>query len=137
MTARAWLSAPLLALTVTACGSDGDASLTELQRVQAGELNLVLLSENGAIGQNGDAFVLEFRSAADGALVEVGRAKAAATMLMPGMSPMFGDVTLEPTEEPGRFRATGDFSMAGSWRLSVDWDGPAGSGSTTISTTVR
>jgi len=137
MTARTWLSVPLLALTAMACGPGGDASLSELQRVRSGDLNIVLLSEGEAIGQKGDTFVVEFRSAADGALVDVGRAKASATMPMPGVGPMFGDVTLQPADEPGRFRATGDFSMAGSWRLSVDWDGPAGSGTATLSTMVR
>ena len=57
------------------------------------------------------------------ACVDVGEVRAGASMPMPGM-PMFGRINVERAEVPGRYRAEGDFSMAGTWRLNVDWDGP-------------
>ena len=40
-----------------------------------------------------------------------------------------GNVQVQPSGVPGRFAATAEFGMAGSWPISVEWNGPAGSGS--------
>ena len=55
---------------------------------------------------------------------------------MPGM-PMFGSIVVQRTDVPGRYRAEGDFGMAGTWRLNVDWDGPKGRGSVAFSGSVQ
>jgi len=47
---------------------------------------------------------------------------------MPGMA-MFGNIEVQPANVPGRYTATSDFGMAGTWRMTVEWDGPAGRGS--------
>jgi hypothetical protein len=128
----------LLALAGAACGpTDGTGNLTELGRMQSGDLEVVLLSDETAISSDRGSFVLEFRSTSDGSLIDVGRVTAGATMPMPGSSPMFGDLELEPTAVPGRYAGTGDFGMAGTWRLTVEWEGPAGSGSASLATRVR
>jgi YtkA-like len=109
--------------------------LNELQKARSGNLEVVLLSSNDALRQGKDEFTLEFRSP-DGTLVDAGTVRATATMPMPG-SPMFGSIDVRSTETKGRYAAAGDFSMAGTWRLSVEWDGPAGQGSVTFPGTVR
>ena len=48
-------------------------------------------------------------------------------MPMAGM-PMMGSVGVERTGVPGRYAATGEFSMAGTWRLKLEWDSPDGTG---------
>ena len=57
-------------------------------------------------------------------------------MPMPGM-PMFGTIDVQRTDVPGRYAATGEFAMAGTWRMTIEWDGPQGRGSVTFSGSVQ
>ena len=131
---KPWLPFLVLALTV-ACGG-GASKLTELERVKSGALEVVLLSDHDALKHGKDAFVIEFRSASGGALVDVGTVKAGANMPMPGM-PMFGTIDVRRGAVSGRYDATGEFSMAGTWRIAVDWDGPQGKGAVSFSGSVQ
>jgi hypothetical protein len=124
----------VMAAAAAACGG-GSARLTELQRVRSGTIDVVVLSPRDALRHGKDDFVLEFK-AADGALVDVGDVRATATMPMSG-TPMFGSISVQRTDVPGRYRAEGDFSMAGTWRLNVEWDGPKGKGSVAFSGSVQ
>jgi hypothetical protein len=125
--------AVLLLVLVAACGGPG--KLSELERVKSGTLDVVLLSDHDALKHGKDTFVIEFRSQSGGALVDVGTVKAGANMPMPGM-PMFGTIDVQRTDVPGRYAAAGEFSMAGRWRIAVEWDGPAGKGSVSFSGSV-
>jgi hypothetical protein len=133
---------PLLITAVLAvvagCGGaeQSSAPLRELQRTRAGNLDVVMLSDRDALSQGKGSFVLEFRSR-DGQLVDVGNVKVNATMPMAGMAPMIGTVAVEQGGVAGRYRVASDFSMAGSWRIGVDWDGPAGRESATLPGRVR
>ena len=116
------------AIFIAACGGSGtDSGLKEIQRVKSEDLDIVLLSNDGALNRGKDAFVIEFRKP-DGALQEAGTVTTSANMPMPGMT-MSGSVQVAPSDVPGRYRATGDFGMAGGWQMKVDWNGPAGQGS--------
>ena len=113
---------------VSGCGGgQAGSGLKEIQRVKSGDLDIVLLSEDGALNQGKDAFVIEFRNAA-GALQDVGTVTTSANMAMPGMT-MPGTVEVQSAGEPGRYRANGDFGMAGGWQMKIEWSGPAGRGS--------
>jgi hypothetical protein len=119
-----------------ACGrGDQAATLTELQRIKSGALNIVLLSRRDALHRGKDTFVIEFRTS-DERLVDVGNVRASANMPMAG-TPMFGTVDVMPTAVAGRYEASSEFSMAGTWRLTIQWDGPAGQGSVTVAGTVQ
>jgi YtkA-like protein len=124
-----------IALASMACGRSG-TQLTELERAKSGMLDIVLLSTHDALRHGNDAFVMEFRSTADGKLVDVGVVRANATMPMSGM-PMFGSIDVKRTDVAGRYTANGQFEMAGTWRMTVQWQGAAGHGSVTFSGTVR
>ena len=50
---------------------------------------------------------------------------------------MFGSIDVQRTEVRGRYLANGQFDMAGTWRMTVGWDGPAGKGSVTFSGSVQ
>jgi len=121
-------------LGMSACGQSGPAAeqLTEIVRVRSGDVDVVLLSRGVALKQGDDSVMIEFRRASDGALVDVGTVKGSATMPMAGMAPMFGRIDVQPADVPGRYTATTDLSMAGEWRLAIEWSGPAGSGSATL-----
>lgn len=121
------------ACIAAACG--GAARLDELQKVRSGTLDVVLLSPHAALRHGKDEFVLEFRTS-DGTLVDVGDVKATASMPMPGM-PMFGSIAVRKTDVAGRYRADAEFSMAGTWRLAIEWDGPNGKGAVAFSGSVQ
>jgi len=124
----------VLMCIVAGCGR-GATTLTELHKVKSGLLDVVLLSPRTALRHGNDDFIVEFRSA-DGKLVDVGEVRATASMPMPGM-PMFGTIRVQRTDAAGRYRADGEFSMAGTWRVAIEFDGPAGKGSVTFSTPVQ
>lgn len=123
-----------LLLTLAGCGGGtAGTDLIELQRVRAGQLDVVLLSNDGNLTHGKDAVTVEFRRGDE--LVDVGTVKAGATMPMAGMPPMLGSVFLERTDAAGRYSAQTDLSMSGGWQLKLDWDGPAGKGNASFQAT--
>jgi YtkA-like protein len=130
----AWRFVPVLVALQLGCGSGPSARMTELQRIRSGGLDLVLLAHHDALQHGKDTFIIEFRS--NGSLVDVGDVRATASMPMPGM-PMFGSVDVQRTDVGGRYAANSQFQMAGTWRMTLDWDGAAGKGSVAFSGTVQ
>jgi hypothetical protein len=134
--------APLLilsALVLPACGSSKPESpkLTELQRTKAGGLEVVLLAKTETIPAGKSQATLEFQRGGDRQLVDVGTVKVGASMEMAGMGPMLGSVFVNKGDPPGRYTLATDLGMTGTWKLTVQWDGPAGTGSATFPGTVR
>jgi hypothetical protein len=130
------MASVVAAVLAAACGGGtADSGRQEVQRVKSGDLEIVLLSEDGALNQGKEAFVIEFRKA-DGSLVDAGTVVTSANMSMPGMT-MPGGVQVVRSDVPGRYRATGDFGMAGGWQMKVEWNGPAGQGSVSFDGTVQ
>lgn len=111
------------------------ANVTELQRAKSGTVDVVLLSPRDGLRHGKDTFIIEFRSAS-GNLVDAGTVRGSASMSMSG-TPMLGSIDVARTEVAGRYAATGEFSMAGTWRMTVQWDGPAGHGSVTFPGSVQ
>ena len=124
------------AVVAAGCRPPDTADLTELQRVKSGVLDVVLLSPRDALRHGKDAFAIEFRATSDGHLVDVGEVRGGASMPMAG-TPMFGSLDVKRTNVAGRYAAAAEFPMAGTWRLSIEWDGPAGRGSVTFSGAVQ
>ena len=127
--------AALIAATLACGGNTGGSDLIELQRVHAGDLDVVLLSNDGTLSHGKDAITIEFRKGE--MLVDVGTVKAGASMVMAGMAPMLGSIFLEKGDAPGRYTADTDLGMSGGWSLKLEWDGPAGKGSTTMQATAE
>jgi Cu(I)/Ag(I) efflux system membrane protein CusA/SilA len=98
-----------------------------VEKVNAGSVQISLLSPNGTLHQGRNMFTIEFRSA-DGRLVDAGAVRASGNMPMPGMV-MSSGLQLQRTEVVGRYQATAEFGMAGAWHMAIEWDGPAGKGS--------
>jgi len=116
-------------------GCQSPTKLTEVQRVNSGAVDIVVLSPDGALHQK-DPFTIEFRAAGRSTLVDVGTVRASANMPMPGM-PMFGTIDVKPGDAPGRYVAKGNLDMAGGWRIALEWDGPGGRGSVNFAGTVQ
>ena len=127
------------ALALAACASPkpDPPKLTELQRAKSGELEVVLLAKTDALPEGKGQATLEFHTGSDHHLVDVGTVKIAATMPMPGFSPMLGSVFVNKGDAPGRYTLDTDLTMTGTWTLKVEWDGPVGKGSATLPGTVR
>ena len=124
----------ILAIAAGAMGC-GRANMTELQRTRSGTLDVVLLSPRGALRHGRDTFVIEFR-AASGDLVDVGTVRGSVSMSMSG-TPMLGSIDVTRTDVAGQYAATGEFSMAGTWRTTIQWNGAAGQGSVSFSGSVQ
>ena len=107
-----------------------------LQTVRTGDLAITLSNAAGQLRQGSNHFRIEFRSAQTNELVDAGAVQLGAAMTMPGMA-MTGTVFVAPAGRPGVYEAKGDFSMAGSWRMTIEWNGPAGRGSAFFEGDVR
>ena len=126
----------LTAAAFTICAGCRTIDLKEVQHVRSGDLDIVLLSPDGALHQK-DPFTIEFRSASAGKLTNVGTVHASASMLMRGMAPMLGNLDVAGTDTPGRYTVRGTLDMTGGWRITLDWDGPAGKGSVNVQGTIQ
>jgi Cu(I)/Ag(I) efflux system membrane protein CusA/SilA len=105
-----------------------DTTRAVLETVRSGDLVVTLSNPEGQLRIGSNRFRIDFRSAATREPVEVGTVKLGASMTMPGMA-MNSPITIAPTGAPGVYEATGDFGMSGSWRMTIEWNGPAGRGS--------
>jgi len=99
-----------------------------VQTIRAGDLDIVMLSPTGILRQGRNSVTFEFRRSGTTTLVDVGTVRASANMSMPGML-MSGGLQVTPTGVPGRYAATAEFGMAGTWQMAIEWNGPAGQGS--------
>jgi hypothetical protein len=131
-----WALLGVVGAVALACGGARTEQATEFQRQRSGDVDVVLLSPRDGLRHGMDTFVIEFRTASGGNLIDAGVVNASAEMPMAGM-PMMGKVDIANTEVAGRYRATGDLSMAGTWRLTIRWKGPAGQGSVTFPASVQ
>jgi hypothetical protein len=123
-------------VSCTGKSESSSVRLTELQRTKAGALDVVLLAKADALAAGKSQATLEFQAGADHHLVDVGTVKVGASMEMAGLGPMLGSVFVK-ANGPGRYTLDTDLGMTGTWNLSVQWDGPAGTGSATFPGTVR
>jgi len=126
-----------VATATVGCGGSGGEKLTELQRVRSEPVDVVLLSPRDGLRHGKDTFTIEFRSKSGGNLFDVGNVRGSATMPMPGSSPMFGTIDVTRTDTAGRYAVTSQFDMAGTWRATIEWDGPGGKGSVTFPESVQ
>jgi Cu(I)/Ag(I) efflux system membrane protein CusA/SilA len=98
-----------------------------IRTVEANGVRVTVLSPDGALHQGRNVFSIEFRNAGTNEMIDVGNVRASAAMTMPGMA-MSGGLQTTATNQPGRYTVSGDFGMAGTWQLSIEWNGPAGVG---------
>ena len=103
--------------------------------VQSDQIEVRLLTDSNKLSQGRNEATLEFRSPS-GQLIDVGQVRVAGAMTMPGMA-MSSDSNVARTATPGRYDLIVSFPMSGVWRISVSWNGPAGTGTVTFDGDVR
>ena len=96
--------------------------LVQIQQVRTGDYVLTLLNATGAVKQSSNKLTLEIRNSVSNTLANVTNVQIQASMRMPGMAPMFGNVSSARQTEPGRYEFDADFSMAGQWSFLVTFD---------------
>jgi hypothetical protein len=107
-----------------------------METARVGDLVVSLRSRTGTMAQGRSAFVLEFRSAATNALVDVGDVAVNGAMSMPGML-MSARSEVVRSGIAGRYAVSAEFGMAGMWKLTVEWNGPAGRGTVVLNGDVQ
>ena len=129
---------PALGLLAAGCGGAGsDSNMAELQRMKSGTTDVVVFAPREGFKHGKATFLIEFRSTSNGSLTDVGNdVRASATMPMSGM-PMFGSIDVQRTDVAGRYRANGEFGMAGAWRMTIEWNGPDGRSTVSFTPTVQ
>ena len=109
-----------------------DTSAGDIVRtIRAGEVDVIVRTSDGVLRQGTNPITIEFRSVTSGEFVDAGVVRASGNMSMPGMV-MSSDIELRRARTPGRYTGSASFGMAGTWQLSLEWDGPAGRGSTSF-----
>ena len=116
--------------------TEATLSADVVRTVRSGDMDIVLRAPGGVLRQGRNTFTIEFRSAADGALVDAGSVRTSANMAMPGMV-MSSGMQVQPTGTRGRYTGSADFGMAGAWPISVEWNGPAGRGTVSFEGAVQ
>ena len=112
------------------------ADLKVIQTQKTKDAVIALKSESGQWAQGKNSFVLEFTSP-DGKPIDAGKVTLSTSMPMPGMAPMIAGATVTRDAGPGRYLGTISFPDSGARQVTVNWDGPAGKGSTKFSVPVR
>ena len=97
-------------------------TLKEIAQQRSGDYLVTLLNDTGAVKQNANTLTLEFRNASTKEMVDVKNVKLQASMRMPGMGPMFGNVSATRQVGPGRYNFDADVSMAGQWSFVVTFE---------------
>jgi hypothetical protein len=115
-------------------GSVSDSSV--VQTIRSGDLEIVLRSPDASLRQGRNNFTIEFRRSNTSALLDVGTVRASGNMTMPGMV-MSSGLQVTPSGVPGRYLATAEFGMSGTWQMAIEWNGPAGQGSVNFQGSVQ
>jgi hypothetical protein len=110
-----------LAVLLAGC-TGSQTELKPIQQQRAGDYVVTLLNDTGVLKQNDDHLTLEFRNSSTNEFVSVVNLKVQASMLMPGMGPMFGTLSTPQEGTPGRYDFDADVGMAGQWTMTVTFD---------------
>src|SRR5262249_35658422 len=98
---------------------------TEFKQIQlqrSGDYVISLLNDTGVLKQHSSHLRLEFRKSSTNEMANVDNVQIQASMRMPGMGPMFGNVSGIRQVSPGCYEFDADFSMAGQWNFLVTFD---------------
>jgi hypothetical protein len=113
-----WVTLALLAMSC----SRAPTEFKQIQQQRSGDYTVTLSNDTGILKQHSDHLRLEFRNASTNELANVTNVQVQASMVMPGMGPMFGNVSTPKQTAPGQYELDADVGMAGQWNLVVTFD---------------
>src|SRR5262245_21286773 len=111
----------VLAALVMSC-SRQPAEFKQIHQQRSGDYKVTLLNDTGVLKQHSDHLRLEIRNASTNDLANVTNVQVQASMVMPGMGPMFGNISTPRQTAPGQYELDADVGMAGQWNLVVTFD---------------
>src|SRR5439155_20555737 len=102
---RALMPLPLLfaCLVLPVSCKKQSADLVQIQQTRSGDYLMTLLNDTGAVKQHSNKLTLDIRNAASNEPANVTNVQVQASMRMPGMAPMFGNVSSTRQVGPGRY----------------------------------
>lgn len=122
----------LASLLFGSCRSAEPSGEKVIKSAKAGEMTVTLASSTGEL-RNGDNEVILTFADASGKPVEVGAVSLNFHMpAMATMAEMNDHATLTTTETPGKYHARVRIEVAGTWEAQVNYQGPQGTGRTTM-----
>lgn len=123
MRERLALPAFLIAFAMLSPGCNRQpAELKQIQQQRSGDYIITLLNDTGVLKQHSDHLRLEFRNSSTKELANVNNVMIQASMVMPGMGPMFGNLSSPKQVAAGQYDLEADFAMAGQWNLVITFD---------------
>jgi hypothetical protein len=111
----------LLAVLLVSCSRQA-TDFKPIQQQRSGDYTITLLNETGALKQHSDHLRVEIRNASTNEPANVSNVQIQASMVMPGMGPMFGTLSAPKQTAPGQYDVNADVGMAGQWNLVVTFD---------------
>ncbi len=116
-------------VSITLACQSGERVITT---AKSGDVAITISSPKGQLTKGNNELMLTFADAS-GKGIDVGSASLNFQMpAMGAMAEMNNRAALTTTETPGKYRAVVDIEMAGTWQAQVKYEGPAGSGQTSI-----
>ena len=110
----------LLAGPLLSCNKQAGTPV-QIQQQRSGDYVVTLLNDTGGVKVHSNKLLLEIRNASNEP-ANVDNVQIQASMRMPGMGPMFGNMSSTRQIGPGRYEFDADFSMAGQWSFVVTFD---------------
>ena len=108
-----------------------------IKSASIGNLTVTLSNDAGQLKSGNQEVMLTFADSS-GKSVDVGAASLNFHMAQMGtMAAMNDQATFTTTETPGIYRGKVNIEMAGEWQAQVAYEGPAGSGKTSITVPVQ
>jgi hypothetical protein len=135
------ISTAVVLLSVACSSKTGNVSRTPpgkiIKSAPIGNLTVTLSNDAGQLKSGNQEVMLTFADSS-GKPVDVGAASLNFHMAQMGtMAAMNDQATFTTTETPGIYRGKVNIEMAGEWQAQVAYEGPAGSGKSTITVSVH
>jgi hypothetical protein len=123
------------ALVAAACS--GNPPEKTIKSNSSGDLTVTLSNSTGELRSGENDLFISFRDAS-GKLIDVGAASLNFQMASMGTMPeMNNKAALTTTEAPGKYRATVEIEMAGTWEGVISYDGSHGKGQVRLTVNVK
>jgi hypothetical protein len=122
---------------MSACEKSASAGDRPIKSAKAGEMTVSVASSTGEVKSGDNDLILMFTDES-GAPVDVGAASLSFHMAgMGAMAEMNDRAALTTTEVPGKYRAQIRIEMGGTWEARIAYEGPHGTGQTTMTVNVK